>query len=81
MTYAELEVVIDGHIERRKDRNKELLYLAWHTGLFSRVDYKLPKFEDVIKVDNKPKLKQTDEQMMAMARLLNAAFGGVEVTV
>jgi len=80
LTYAELDVILNGYVERRKDHNNELLYLAWHTALFTRQEYKLPKFEEIITPKEK-KQKQTDEEMMAMARILNAAFGGTEVTV
>jgi hypothetical protein len=79
LTPDEFEELCIGHGVRRKRQLEDLVYLAWHTAKFNRAK-NIPDLQTIL--NSKPKAKkQTDEQMMAMARLLNAAFGGVEVTV
>lgn len=71
--------MVEGYSKRKTNRTNELLYLAWHIAALSRVQ-KIPELESLYIKDEKIH-KQTDEDMMAMARVLNAAFGGVEVEV
>jgi len=53
----------------------ELMSAAWHTAYLSRVKPdKLPSLKDLLSLE--PKKPQTDEEMMAMCKMLNAAFGG-----
>lgn len=52
----------------------EIIYLAWHTEAFAR-QKTLPPLKSLLQ-DEKPRHEQTDEEMMAMCKMLNAAFGG-----
>lgn len=70
----------EGHSQKALQHRNELVFTAWHTAAFSRID-KLPSLESMIQKDHKQSQPQTDDEMMAMCRLLNAAFGGVEVDV
>lgn len=82
MTYTELIAMSDGYARRQKGRYNELIYAAWHTAALTAAAMsgkKLPSLDSLLHKNenqNKPRKQQTDEEMMAMARLLNAAFGG-----
>lgn len=81
LTFSEFETMMDGYMRRRKEQINDLLYQAWHTAVFYRCK-EMPKLDSIMIGDEKPaKKRQTDEEMMAKARLLNALFGGTEVTV
>jgi len=55
--------------------------MAWHTALFER-QKKLPALNTVL-IDEQQKehRKQTVDEMIAVVKLLNAAYGGEEVTI
>ena len=77
LTPSELFKMYQHHIKTRKQIMDNMLYHAWHVAALSR-QQKLPELSELLK--SKPEQrKQTDDQMMAMARLLNAALGGKEV--
>lgn len=79
LTFAEFEVKFDGFIRNRKQQIKDMLYQAWHTAVYYRCK-DMPKLESIMIGDAKPvKKRQTDDEMIAKARLLNALFGGTEV--
>ena len=79
MTPAELAVKHDGFLRAERRTINNLLYHAWHVAAFNR-QKKLPELKSIMIDEDRPKpKKQTDDQMMAMARLLNAALGGKEV--
>jgi len=71
-----------GYVRRATLRRNELIYTAWHAEAFARSKV-LPNLDSLIQFDyeDTPKV-QTEEDMVAMVMLLNAAFGGevVEVT-
>jgi len=74
---------VDGFQRRHKNHINELLYLAWHTEAFAR-QKKLPSLDSLLqKNENESgqQRQQTDEEMMNMCKLLNAAFGGEVVEV
>ena len=71
--------MVEGYKRRKKQTFDELVYLAWHTEAFARMK-KLPSLNSLIKEEGK-KREQTDEEMMTMAKMLNAAFGGEVVEV
>ena len=73
MTYAELLSVVAGYNENLKNRRDELLFLAWHVEAFAR-QKQLPSLQSLI--GQGPKKEQTDEEMLNMAKMLNAIFGG-----
>lgn len=78
LTYAEFYAILQGFNRRQVQHRNELLYHAWHTEVFAR-QKQLPKLADIIQDDSEQverKPKQSDEEMMAMCRMLNAAFGG-----
>lgn len=66
----------EGYQKKYKQHMNELIYLAWHTAYLQRVT-KFPDLKSLLQEDKKN--AQTDDEMMAMARMLNAAFGGDEV--
>lgn len=74
LTPAELLAIAEGYAENRQDRIHELIYLAWHTEAFARTK-QLPSLKSLIQKNEHHK-EQTDDEMLAMARILNAAFGG-----
>jgi len=61
-----------------KHRANELMSLAWHIALFER-QKELPALKTILQDEHKEKRKQTVEEMISVARLLNAAHGGIEV--
>lgn len=71
MTPAELLIKAEGYKRKQKEKYNDLIYLAWHTEAFARTE-KLPSLDSLMR----EKHEQTDEEMMAMAKVLNAAFGG-----
>lgn len=78
LTPAEFEEVFKGYQDRRKRDLEDLVYQAWHVAKLSRLK-DIPNLEDLF--NRKPEKKpQTDEEMLAKARILNALFGGKEVT-
>lgn len=77
LTYAEFYHMMKAHHENLKEEFKDTLRLAWYTAAFTRAK-DLPKLETVL-ADVSDKKKQTSEEMMAMAKMLNATHGGIEV--
>jgi hypothetical protein len=71
----------EAYKRRERHRINELLYMAWHTALFER-QKKLPALNTVL-LDEQQKehRKQTVDEMIAVVKLLNAAYGGIEVEV
>ena len=83
LTYSEFIEMSRGFRRREAHRADELLYLAWHTELFARMKT-LPKLADLLHGDGSEPMRhapQSTEQMIAMCRVLNAAFGGEETEV
>jgi len=82
LTWAEYYHMAKGYVRRATLRRNELIYTAWHAEAFARSKV-LPNLDSLIQFDyeDTPKV-QTEEDMVAMVMLLNAAFGGevVEVT-
>lgn len=66
----------DARIRIMKREYEDRIELAWWTAALSRQP-KLPALASLTNTEA-PKA-QSDEAMMAKARLLNAAFGGIEV--
>lgn len=71
MTPFELFISVEAFEDREKERSKELITQAYYTEAFARMK-KLPKLKDLLK----EKKKQTNEEMLAMVKNLNAMMGG-----
>jgi hypothetical protein len=80
MTIAEFMEMADGYKWRRELQVNDLHYHAWLNAALTMWVKELPKFEDLT---GKPveKQEQTDDQMLANVKLLNAAFGGKVIEV
>ena len=65
----------DGYIRLQKNKRNEQISLAWHTAALTRCD-KMPSLESLL---TKESVKQSSPDMMAICKLLNAAYGGEEV--
>lgn len=76
MTPYELRLYIDSFVKKEKQRQKELVTLAYYIEGFAR-QKKLPKLEKLINdIDKADKKKQTTEDMLETVKKLNAMFGG-----
>ena len=77
LTPAEFFIMFDGWQENQKEKFSELISLAWYTAAFSRQE-KLPPLKGLLQQleNTQQHQKQTDEEMLAMVKVLNAAFGG-----
>lgn len=66
---------------QQEEKTKELLWVTWNTAALIRVE-KMPDYDEWMNISKeKPKKQQTDEDMLNMARMLNAAFGGEVVYI
>ena len=77
LTYAEFRQMVEGYVRKQKRCNDDLMSLAWHTAYFGRVE-EMPALDSLLQDDddNNNPHEQTDDEMLAMAKMLNAAFGG-----
>lgn len=67
--------MVEGKIKSQKRRMNELLFLAWHIEALAR-QKRLPALSSLLKEEKPSGRQQSDEEMLNMAKLLNAAFGG-----
>ena len=65
----------DGKIKSQIRKMNEMLFLAWHIEALAR-QKRLPALSSLVKEEKTTGRQQSDEEMMNMAKLLNAAFGG-----
>jgi hypothetical protein len=77
LTYSEFAEILEGYNRCRKQQIKDMIYIAWHTAALTRIK-EIPSLSSLMQETEKKKV-QTDEEMMAMAKILNAAFGGSTV--
>ena len=80
LTYAEFFAMAEGFKRRRIDRQNALIYHAWHCEAFAR-QKTLPELKNILQKSESTHRQQTEEEMIAICRMLNAAFGGDEVMV
>ena len=80
MTIAEFMEIADGYKWRREQQFDDLVFHAWFNAKLTMWVKELPSLDSLIKCDNEPK-EQTDDQMLANVKLLNAAFGGKVIEV
>jgi hypothetical protein len=78
--------MVEGYVRKQKNdyiiRHNQNAWLAWHTAALTRCK-EMPELEKLFidEKDLEPKKEQTTDQMIAMVRLINAAWGGEEVEV
>lgn len=80
LTYNEFIEMLIGHRKRERHEINKLLYTAWHMAVFSR-QKKIPELKTILideEQQERPK-EQTPEQMLAIVRIWNAAYGGTVV--
>ena len=58
----------------------EMIFLAWHIEALAR-QKRLPSLSSLLKEEKISGRRHSDEEMMSMARLLNAAFAGEVIEV
>lgn len=75
LTYAEFISMLEGFSKRRIQINNDLLYASWHIAAFSR-QKNLPSLKSILIQDLSDRHQQTDEEMLAVVKVVNAAFGG-----
>ena len=77
LTPAEFIMIIKAHNKRQEEHTKELLWTTWNTAALIRTDI-MPEYNNWMNINKgKPKKqKQTNEDMLNMAKMLNSAFGG-----
>lgn len=78
MTMYELKFYIEDYAHKQKQKQRDIITLAYYTAGFSRAK-KLPKFERVLKSINKgdkPKKKMTVEEMFEQVKINNSTLGG-----
>jgi len=72
-----------GYVRKSRRKANERITSAWNTAYLTRAR-KLPDLKSLL-IDEEPVVRieheQTDDEMLAMIRLLNAAWGGIEVEV
>lgn len=65
---------------QQEEKTKELLWVTWNTAALIRVET-MPEYKAWMEIKQEKPKEQTTEQMIAMARMLNAAFGGEVVYI
>lgn len=81
LTYAEFYNICEAYKRKHTRHNNELISLAWYTATLSRKE-KIPSLESILQnEDTNERRQQTDEEMMAMCKILNAAYGGEVVEI
>ena len=77
MTPREFQIHIKAHQKLKKEKRTELLYLAWHTAALTRQE-EFPDLKEVLKdpTEEKPKLAQTEAEMLSSIKAITAMFGG-----
>lgn len=68
-----IDLVMAGRREAIIRRHNEMAWLAYHVAALSRTK-KLPRLEKLMHQTSKR--EQTPEEMLALVRVMNAAFGG-----
>lgn len=63
----------DAHHKKTRRQVNDNISLAWHTAALMRVE-KMPELKSLLVPEEEK--HQTDEEMLEIAKLLNAAYGG-----
>jgi hypothetical protein len=69
----------EGYNKRHIMRSNELITLAWNTAALVRTE-EMPELESIL-ISDVVKETQTDDEMLSIVKMLNAAFGGEVVEV
>jgi len=70
--------MVDGYRRKQKRRANEIIQVSWYTAVLSR-QKEIPPLSQLLQDEDSPKHEQTDDEMLAMCKMLNAAFGGTVV--
>lgn len=70
----EFNLLLEVYVEKEDKKTENMITMAWLTANYTRAD-KFPSLQEVLGKTKKQE-PQTTEQMMAIAQLMNAAFGG-----
>jgi hypothetical protein len=79
LTPAEFYEMAEGYNKRHIKRSNELITLAWNTAALVRTK-EMPELESIL-ISDVIKEAQTDDEMLSIVKMLNAAFGGEVVEV
>ena len=79
LTYAEFVEMLDGYNRVYTRKINDMLYHAWHVAALLRQE-RLPSLES-IQIRDEKEHRQTDDEIMANCRRLNAMLGGIETEV
>lgn len=75
MTPRELTALINGAVARAEASRDQAVWLAWHVASLSRAK-RIPKLKQLLSRKKRKRQPQTWREQLAIAHLLNAAFGG-----
>lgn len=76
MTPYELTLTVEAHTENREAELKEELTLVWLGEYYHRTK-RLPSLQkELDKLTSEPKKEMSNDEMLAVAKMLNAKFGG-----
>lgn len=64
LTPLEIDNIMTGCGERARREHNARMSQAWHTGAFSRSEYKLPKHDAVLDIGSKPDARRQSVQEM-----------------
>lgn len=78
MTHAEMNIIFKVYKAQMEEKAKEIKWLVWTTAALIRCE-EMPDLDDWLEA--KEKKEQTPDEMVTMARLLNAMYGGDEVVM
>jgi hypothetical protein len=80
LTFAEFMQMVEGYTRRQKREINYHIAGAWYSAMLSR-QKQIPKLNSLLQDDTTARKQQSDEEMMTMAKMLNAAFGGEVIEV
>lgn len=69
----------EGYNKRHIKRTNELITLAWNTAALMRIE-EMPELKNIL-ISDVVKESQTDDEMLSIVKMLNAAFGGEVVEI
>lgn len=79
LTFSEFIQMAEGYTRRQKREINNYIAGAWYSAILAR-QKQIPKLNSLLQEESAKK-QQTDDEMLTMAKLLNAAFGGEVIEV
>lgn len=79
LTLAEFLVKYEEYIKAERNKLNEFITLAWLTANYTRAKTFPPDLNKLLIKEGAERKVQTVEEMMAMAKIVNAAWGGEEI--